>query len=59
MAMMHAFATAGILRRPNASFYLSVVLAVIYYLVKLRRYEETKTQAGVFPAGKNRKDASQ
>ena len=59
MAMLHAFATAGILRRPNASFYLSVVLAVIYYLVKLRRYEETKTQAGKFPAGTYRKDASQ
>lgn len=39
MAMMHAFATAGILRRPNASFYLSVTLAVIYYLVCVRRYE--------------------
>ena len=59
MAMLHAFATAGILRRPNASFYLSVVLAVIYYLVKLRRYKETKTQAGKFPAGTYRKDASQ
>ena len=39
MAMLHAFATAGILRRPNASVYLSIVLAVIYYLVRLRRYE--------------------
>ena len=38
MALLHAFATAGILRRPNASFYLSVVLAVIYYLVLIRRY---------------------
>ena len=38
MAMVYAYYTAGLLRRPNASFYLSVVLAYIYYLVRLRRY---------------------
>lgn len=44
MALLHAYATAGILRRPNASFYLSVVLAVIFFLVLLRRYDNsTKT----------------
>ncbi len=48
MAMLHAFATAGILRRPNASFYLSVVLAVIYYLVKPAAMKKRK-QAGKFP----------
>ncbi len=37
MAMLHAYATAGLLRRPNASFYLSVILSVIYYLVKVRQ----------------------
>ncbi|MBE6686565.1 MAG: hypothetical protein E7591_04960 [Ruminococcaceae bacterium] len=30
--LMHVYATAGVLRRPNGSFYLSVTLAVIYYL---------------------------
>lgn len=38
MAMVYAYYTAGLLRRPNASFYLSVILAYIYYLVRLRRY---------------------
>ena len=37
LAMVYAYHTAGLLRRPNASFYLSVILAVIYYLVRLRR----------------------
>lgn len=39
MALLHAYATAGLLRRPNASFYLAVVLAIIYYLIKLYRYD--------------------
>lgn len=38
MALLHAYFTAGILRRPNASFYLSVVLAAVYYLVKIKKY---------------------
>lgn len=37
LAMVYAYHTAGILRRPNASFYLSVILAYVYYLVQLRR----------------------
>ena len=37
LAMVYAYHTAGILRRPNASFYLSVILAYVYYLVRLRR----------------------
>ena len=45
MAMLHSFATAGLLRRPNASFYLSVVLAVIYYLVRAR-HEKKETING-------------
>lgn len=32
--LAHLYATAGILRRPNASFYLSLTLACIGYLVK-------------------------
>ena len=36
--LAHAYATAGVLRRPNASIYLSAILAGIYYLVKLRFY---------------------
>lgn len=34
--LMHVYATAGVLRRPNGSFYLSVILAVIFYLTKIR-----------------------
>lgn len=38
MMMVHIYFTASILRRNNASFYLSVVLAVIYYFVNIRKY---------------------
>lgn len=33
---LHSYFTAGVLRRPNASFYFSVCLAAAYYLVKIR-----------------------
>ena len=48
LALINAYNTAGILRRPNASFYLSVILAVIYYLVKIKKYPQTvkKSDAG-------------
>jgi hypothetical protein len=36
----HIYATAGVLRRPNASFYLAVCLAAVWYLV--RKPEPTK-----------------
>ena len=39
LAMVYAYHTAGILRRPNASFYLSVILAWIYYMTRLRERE--------------------
>lgn len=42
LAMINAYNTAGILRRPNASFYLSAILAVIYYLVKIKKYPPSK-----------------
>lgn len=45
LTLLNAYATAGVLRRPNASFYLSVLLAVIYYLVKLKVYPENKKEA--------------
>lgn len=32
--LMHAYFTAGVLRRPNASFYLALTLALIYSLTK-------------------------
>ena len=40
LCMAHAYNTAGVLRRPNASIYLSAVLAAIYYLVKIKNYDE-------------------
>lgn len=40
LCMIYAYCTAGVLRRPNASFYLSVLLAAIYYLTQLREYPE-------------------
>lgn len=42
MGLIHAYATAGMLRRPNATFYLSVVLALIWYLIHIRHYEDPK-----------------
>lgn len=39
MMLLHIYFTASILRRNNASFYLSVVLAVIYYFVKIKHTE--------------------
>lgn len=40
LALLYAYNTAGVLRRPNSSFYLSVLLAVVYYLIELRQYPE-------------------
>lgn len=41
ICLAHAFYTAGVLRRPNASVYLSVVLAGVYYLVKIKDYQSS------------------
>lgn len=46
MYLIHSYCTAGVLRRPNASLYLSVVLAAVYYLVKIKKYPETEKKAG-------------
>ena len=42
LCLIHAYCTAGVLRRPNASVYLAVILAGIYYLVRLKQYPEEK-----------------
>ncbi len=39
VCLAHAYNTAGVLRRPNASIFLAAVLAGIYYLVKIKEYE--------------------
>lgn len=36
--LLHVYNTAGVLRRPNASFYLSAILAAVYYLVVIKQY---------------------
>ena len=43
IALVYAYNTAGVLRRPNSSFYLSIILAVIYYLTVLRDYRREGT----------------
>lgn len=40
MALIYAYNTAGVLRRPNSSFYLSALLGVIYYLTMIKDYGE-------------------
>jgi len=44
VCLAHCYNTAGVLRRPNASVYLSVVLAVIYYLIYMRKYENEEPE---------------
>ena len=45
LTLVNAYTTAGVLRRPNASFYMSLLLAVIYYLVILRVYPPLQATA--------------
>ena len=45
IAIVNAYFTAGVLRRPNSSFYLSVLLAVIFYLVCIKKYDGEDTLA--------------
>ena len=45
IAIVNAYFTAGVLRRPNSSFYLSALLAVIFYLVCIKKYDEEDTLA--------------
>ena len=37
LLLVHSYFTAGVLRRPNASFYVSMVLAMAYYLINLKK----------------------
>lgn len=37
LCMMHVYLTAGVLRRPNSSFYLAAVLAAIGYLTRQKK----------------------
>lgn len=49
LALLYAYNTAGVLRRPNSSFYLSVILAVVYYLIELRPYPEAVSEKEAIP----------
>ena len=42
LCLLHGIFTAGVLRRPNASVYLSMILAMVYYLVCIRHYKDVK-----------------
>ena len=39
MCLGHCYTTAGVLRRPSASFYMAATLAAVYYLVKMKKTE--------------------
>lgn len=41
-ALAHIYNTAGVLRRPNASFYLCLILASIWYLIYIRDCDDPK-----------------
>lgn len=45
LTLLNAYETSGMLRRPNASFYLSILLGVIYFLIRLRVYPPKQTKA--------------
>ncbi|MBR4881248.1 MAG: O-antigen ligase family protein [Clostridia bacterium] len=43
--MLHAYATCGVLRRPGSSFYLSAILAVVFFFTVLKKgrlYDDKK-----------------
>ena len=40
LGLAHSYFTAGVLRRPSASFYLAAVLAAVYYLLKIKKYPD-------------------
>lgn len=42
LCLAHCYNTAGVLRRPNASVYLSAILAAIYYLVRVKVYRDER-----------------
>lgn len=50
MGLLHAIFTASVLRLQNASFYLSVILAMIYYLVIVKVYKTDEVTYSSHPA---------
>lgn len=44
VCLIHVYCTAGVLRRPNASFYLAIVLASVYYLVRIKTYPDKEIE---------------
>lgn len=44
LCLIHVYNTAGVLRRPNASFYLAVILASVYYLVYIKKYPSKESE---------------
>lgn len=40
MCLCHVYFTAGVLRRPNAAVYMSVILAAVYYLTRIKKYPD-------------------
>jgi len=40
MCLVHSYFTAGVLRRPSASFYLAATLAAVFYLLKVKKYPD-------------------
>jgi hypothetical protein len=56
LALVNAYNTAGVLRRPNSSFYLSVLLAAVYFLVKMKKYPDEARELWVpFRFGRRRR----
>lgn len=50
LCLVYAYCTAGMLRRPNASIYMSVLLAMVYYLTQMRS-EQPDTAPDALPDG--------
>jgi len=40
MCLAHSYFTAGVLRRPSASFYLAAAMAAVFYLLKVKKYPD-------------------
>ena len=46
LLLVYAYCTSGVLRRPNASFYLSAVLALVWYLTDRSREKNLPAESG-------------
>ncbi|MCD8004065.1 MAG: O-antigen ligase family protein [Oscillospiraceae bacterium] len=42
LCLVYAYATNGVIWRPSGSFYFSALLAMAYYLIKIRRYPQAQ-----------------